>query len=147
MAGASPPGAPGSRSADALVRLLQSLLAVVETRGRLLSTELEEERAWLELRVIFAVVAALAGGFALLLFTLLAVVAFWDTHRLEALATAGLVYAAIAAWAGLRVARIGAEKPALLGSTLAELARDREALRSGTLARRVAEAEGDEGAA
>ena len=63
------------------------------------------------------------------------------------LVRAGGVYALVAGWAGWRVARIGAEKPPLLASTLAELGRDRTALRDGTLARRVAEACGDEGAA
>jgi uncharacterized membrane protein YqjE len=137
------PGVPGSRTVDALGRLLVAVLGVVETRGRLLVTEMEEERASLEVRLLLAVVAAGAAGFALLLFTLLAVVAFWDTHRLEAIGIAGLVYAGIASWAGLRAKSIGKEKGSPFAASLEELAKDRAAIREGKLARRVAEIAGD----
>jgi uncharacterized membrane protein YqjE len=128
---------------DALGRLLVAVLAVVETRGRLLVAELEEERAAMEVRLLLAVIAAAAAGFALLLFTLLAVVAFWDTHRLEAIAVAGAVYLALALWAGWRARAIGLEKPAPFAASLGELAKDRAAIREGKLARRVAEITGD----
>ncbi len=144
MGGASSPGLPGtsglpgSRSAEALGRLLQTVLALLQTRGRLLATELEEERATLEARVLLAVVAVGAGGFALLLFTMLGIAAFWDTHRLLAIGVAGAVYAGIAAIAVARVLRLGAEKPPMFATTLAELDKDRRALREGTLTARVA---------
>ena len=138
MGGASSTGLPGARSAEALGRLLQTVLALLQTRGRLLATELEEERAVLETRVLLAVVAVGAGGFALLLFTMLGIAAFWDTHRLLAIGVAGGIYAVIAGVAAWRVMRLGAEKPPLFATTLAELEKDRRALREGTLTARVA---------
>jgi uncharacterized membrane protein YqjE len=131
---------PGARSAEALGRLSQAFLVLLQTRGKLLANDLETERAAQEARLICLVVAGGAAGVALLLFTLLGIVAFWDSHRLLAIGVAGAIYAAAALAAAARAARIGAEKPPLLADTLAELDKDRAALQSGSLARRVAEA-------
>jgi uncharacterized membrane protein YqjE len=136
---------PGARSVQALGRLGHALLGVLHTRGRLLVTELEVERAAQEARVLHLVIAAGAAGMCLLLVTFLAIVALWDTHRLEAIGGTALLYAVIAGWAAWRAGRIAADKPPLLGATLDELDRDRRALNDGALARRVAEAAGMDG--
>jgi uncharacterized membrane protein YqjE len=138
MSGGAP--LPGSRSAEALGRLSHAFLTLLQTRGKLLANDLETERAAQEARLMCLVVAAGAAGVSLLLFTLLGIVAFWDSHRLLAIGVAGAVYAAAALGAVARAARIGTEKPPLLADTLAELDKDRAALQDGSLARRVAQA-------
>lgn len=135
---------PGARSVHALGRLGHVFLGLIHTRGQLLVTELELERAAQEARLLHLAVAAGAAAMCVLLATFFAIVALWDTHRLEAIGAAALLYAALAGFAARRAARIAAEKPALLAGTLGELEQDRRALKDGSLARRVAEAAGSE---
>ena len=96
--------------------MVSTLLAIVQTRAELLSTELEEERIRLT--------SMLAWGFVTLLFVL----ALWDDHRLLAVGIPAAVFL-LAAFAAARVAASKAQaKPKLFSASLAELARDRERL-------------------
>jgi uncharacterized membrane protein YqjE len=133
-------GIPGARTAEALSRLMQVLLGALGTRGALLVTEVEEARAHLEARALWFAVAGVAGFVVALLGTLLWVVAWWDTHRMEALAAALGAWGALGVGAAWRAVALGRAAPPLLGASLAALREDRRALAEGRLARRVADA-------
>ena len=116
---------------EALRRLGTAVLGVIVTRLELVTAELEAER---EVRAQIAVLWVIVGFsllFAFSLFTLLIVAAFWDTHRYAAIGIAALVYALVAAVAGLRAQHLRAHRPGLLSATIAELKADRAALTGG----------------
>lgn len=112
-----------------LKRLTSSLLAILATRLELLANELQEERLRLTQLLLLGVFAAFCIGTGLILLNAFIVVLFWDDHRLVALGTLTLVYlvagAAVAMVLRAR-ARAGAK---LFAASLAELQKDRHALR------------------
>ena len=121
-----------ARATDGIVRSGQRMLAIVvgmvRTRLGLLAVELMEEKSRIWLMLVLTALALLFVAMALLMLSLLIVVAFWDENRL--LAIGGLlVFYLLAAGVTLLVLRrkamIGS---ALFASTLRELARDHDAL-------------------
>ena len=105
-----------------------TLLAIVQTRVELLSTELEEERIRLTSMLAWSFVMLFCAGLGVIFVTLLFVVALWDDHRLLAVGipAAAFLLAAFASW---RVVAAKAQaKPKLFSASLAELSRDRERL-------------------
>lgn len=105
-----------------------TLLAIVQTRAELLSTELEEERIRLTSMLAWSFVMLFCAGLGVVFVTLLFVVALWDDHRLLAVGipAAAFLLAAFASW---RVVAAKAQaKPRLFSASLAELSRDRERL-------------------
>jgi uncharacterized membrane protein YqjE len=123
--GVQPPGAPAPEGPMGALRALgRTLNHVVRIRGELFAVELREEVAR---RGRLLVLAAVAFGFlhmALLLFTLLAIAAFWDTHRLAAIGAIATTYLAAGGAAWLRIRRELATNPAPFAATLEELDRD-----------------------
>ena len=125
------PSGPLRRLLQSLSSLLETLIGIGETRLSLLATELQEEVYRAVGYLLYAAVAIFLAtiGTAMAAFAL--VILYWDTHRLlvsllvsGALLTAALVVVLILA-ARLR------SRPPLLGDTLAELRRDRQALTGG----------------
>lgn len=112
-----------------LKRLTSSLLAILATRLELLANELQEERLRLTQLLLLGVFAAFCIGTGLIFLNAFIVVLFWDDHRLMALGSLTLVYlvagAAVAMVLRAR-ARAGAK---LFAASLAELQKDRHALR------------------
>jgi uncharacterized membrane protein YqjE len=100
------------------------------TRLELLAVELQLEVRLLSQLLILALVALFAASMGVLLSGLAVIFAFWDTHRILASVLVVAVFFAIALIAGLVLARKFRTKPPLLAGTLAELARDRDLLRS-----------------
>lgn len=113
---------------DSLKGLAASLVAIVHTRLDLLSTELEEERARLASVLVMLFVALFCIGIGVVLLAFLIVVAFWESHRLLALAglTAFFLVGGATAF-GLARHRLRT-KPKLFAASLAELSKDREHL-------------------
>jgi uncharacterized membrane protein YqjE len=122
-------GGPGGSEAIGPIRgFARTLLSFVATRAQLAANEFEEQ--WIRLLEIaiwllaafflFAIALALGAVFVLAL--------FWDTHRMLAAALIPLPFAAAGAIAWLFARRRLAERPKFLGATLAEMARDREAV-------------------
>jgi uncharacterized membrane protein YqjE len=115
---------------ESMTNLAGTLVAIAHTRLDLLSVDLEEERAHLFSLVVLTLVALLCLGIAVVLATILLVVAFWDTHRLLALgALAGFfLVVGMSVWAfALHKART---KPRLFAASLSELFKDRQHLTS-----------------
>ena len=108
--------------------MVSTLLAIVQTRAELLSTELEEERIRLTSMLAWGFVTLFCAGLGIIFVTLLFVLALWDDHRLLAVGIPAAVFL-LAAFAAARVAASKAQaKPKLFSASLAELAKDRERL-------------------
>lgn len=128
MSQAPNPAGPGPISSARA--LGATVIELVRTRVELAVVELQEEG---QRRTRMLALAAAAGAFLALAALLLAafiVIAFWDNHRLLAAAGVTAAYAGLGVWALLRLKRLDRESPAPFEATLAELAKDVEALRS-----------------
>jgi uncharacterized membrane protein YqjE len=112
-----------------LRRLGSALLTTGRIRLELLAIEAQEEKERVAHLLLWAVLAALLAGFAVLMGLMLIVVALWDSHPLLALAGATLALTAAAAFAVLQVKGLVALPPSLFRSSIAELRRDAAALR------------------
>jgi uncharacterized membrane protein YqjE len=115
---------PATNLLHSIARLGGSLVATLQTRVELLTTEISEdiERGvrilmWAFVAALCAVLAALVAGIAV-------IVHFWDTHRMAATVGVAIVFA-VAALAAAVLARSGiVAKPRLLDATRSELQRD-----------------------
>ena len=107
-----------------LKRLAGTLLAIIQTRLELLSVELEEERLRVQQMLLYASVALLCFGLAIMLLTVFIVVLFWDSYRLQVVGGLSALFfvAGFVIWNALR--RLAREKPKPFSGSLAELAAD-----------------------
>ncbi len=126
----SEPGLPAASGLfDSAGRLLSTLLAVVQTRLELVSVDVSEAQQHL-LRLILASVAALfAVLIAVVLATLVLVMAYWDSQRLLVLGLLSLVYFGLGSGIALLAVREARRLPRAFASSIAELAKDRQQLR------------------
>ncbi len=113
---------------DSLRRVAATFVEIVHTRLELASTELAEERARLAQQMVAAVLALFCAGTAMVLGVV--ALAWWaGPDRAAAVLAASasvLLVAALAAAAWWQ--RIIANRPSLLGETLAQLQADAKAL-------------------
>ncbi|MDR0534374.1 MAG: phage holin family protein [Verrucomicrobiales bacterium] len=112
-----------------LKRLATNFIGVLETRGDLFVTELQEEKLRIMQLLIWTVIAAVLGAIALILLTLLLVVLFWnDDNRIMILAILSGIYLAGTVVAGcfLRKTLNGKARP--FEETINQLKKDRECL-------------------
>ncbi|WP_136418848.1 phage holin family protein [Herbaspirillum sp. ST 5-3] len=114
--------------AESVARLAATLLAVVQTRVELAATEVEEESLRYFSYLLMSLAAMFCLGIAVVLAVFLAVILYWDTHRIGILLTLIALFGLAGAMIGLRVQRQFRVKPKLLGHTMTELSRDTEAL-------------------
>ena len=128
----SDPGTAGS--APGVVGALRSLAAnavgIAQTRLELLANEFEEERVRTLKIVLFAAIALFCAGVGVLLITTWIIVALWDQYRLATLGFLAVFYLVVAGIILARLKARQAERPKLFSSSLAELARDRDLLKS-----------------
>jgi uncharacterized membrane protein YqjE len=113
---------------ESLRQLLAQLLALLQVRVELLTTELSGEIRRVAVVLVWAAVALLFGALAMLMVTVTIIVALWEQHRVLAAALVTLCFflvAALALWQVLR--RVRGRKP-LLAASLEELRRDRAAI-------------------
>jgi uncharacterized membrane protein YqjE len=107
-----------------------SLIAIAHTRLELLTTELQEEVRQVGAILLWAFIAAFTALLGLFLASLVVIFAFWETHRIAAsLAMIGM-FVAMAIFAALVLRKKLRDKPPMLDDTLAELAKDRDNLKS-----------------
>ena len=112
-------------------RVLVSLIEIGQTRLQLASTEVEEERLRIAELLLYATVALFFLGVGLVLASLLVVLLFWDTHRELVLAGLSGLFLLVGAVLSITWRNKARHKPKLLATTVAELKRDRDALRAG----------------
>lgn len=127
---AEPPRGPFSGIFKSIAQLLATAVGIAQTRLELLSTELQEEVHRVAEIMLWATVALLAAGVGLLMFALVIIFVYWDTHRLAASIAVTSVFFLIAVIAGLTLRAKVRSKPPLLDATLAELKKDRASLLS-----------------
>jgi uncharacterized membrane protein YqjE len=116
-------------------RLLESIkalgttaIAAVETRLRLLSTDLEAERDALVRLIFWGAVFLFSLFLGVVLAAMLVVMAFWESGRLVVLAVLSGVALGVAAAVGLGLVAWWRRRPPAFATTLEELAKDRERL-------------------
>lgn len=110
-------------------RLASSVLATLATRLELLANELEEEGLRLIQMLCFGIFALFCFSMALLLLAVLMVVLFWNDHRLEVLALSSGVFVLLGVVAALLLRGKIKSGSTLFSVSLAELAKDNQALR------------------
>jgi len=113
---------------DSVKSLAATLLGMGQTRLELLSTELEEERAWLTAMMVWVLIAMFFAALAIVLATILVVIVFWDSYRLQAISVLIFLFIAASAIAWRVVFTMSRKKPRLFSASLAEIAKDRELL-------------------
>lgn len=120
---------PKPRLADSLHGIVDAGLQTVQTRLELLALELQEEKLRLSGLAINIVLCGLLLGFGLVFLMVFLTVLFWEEHRLIALG----ISTAVCLGGGLLAASNAAHEfkrgSRLFAASLAELARDREALK------------------
>ena len=125
---------PGAGPAPGVIAALRSLaantVAIVHTRLELLANEVEEERLRTLQIVLLAVIALFCAAVGVLLITTWIVVALWEQYRLATLAALALAYLIAAGIALRKLKAKTAVRPKLFSTSLAELARDRDLLKS-----------------
>jgi uncharacterized membrane protein YqjE len=109
-------------------RILAILVTMVRTRLGLLAVELMEEKSRIWLMLVLTALALIFASMALLMLSLLVIVAFWDDNRL--LAIGGLLAFYVAAAVGsVLVLRYKAKMGSpLFAHTLRELSKDGDEL-------------------
>jgi uncharacterized membrane protein YqjE len=110
---------------DLLGRLAASVASAVDTRVQLAALEFAEERDRARDRLVLVLVAAIAGGFALLGLNGLFVVLLWDRLGWVALLLPTLLWLAVAALAAYRLSVASRREQRPFAATLAEFSRDR----------------------
>lgn len=114
----------GAELLDSLKTLAGSVTAILHTRMELLAIDLEEARERLTMLITLLLMALFFIGVGIVLLTLLIIVLFWDTHRLQVMAgLTGLFLAGgvAAAWMAVQKMRT---LPRVFAATLAILYRD-----------------------
>ncbi len=113
-----------------LTNLVATVVGIVQTRVELLTTELQEEIHRVAELLVWTVIALLAAGMGLFIAALAIIFVFWDTHRVLASVLVTAAFFGIALVAALVLQAKLRSKPPMLDATLAELAKDRDALKS-----------------
>jgi len=123
---------PQARSPDPSVRVAgEALLGLVATRIELLGVELHEEALHLQRMLVQGVVAAFLFGAAVVMAGVLVAAAFWDSHRLLALAGVTVFYGGAGAVLIMRLRSFIETRPAPFHATVGEIEADLKALRQG----------------
>ena len=126
--GTASPGA-ASRLLRSVVQLLDTVLQAVQTRGELLTTEVEEEFARVGRVLLLGMATLLVGILGALIAGFVVVLVFWETHRLAAALAVLGVFLLGAVICGLAVRRELRARRRLFEATLTELAGDVARLR------------------
>lgn len=125
---------PGPEPAPGLMASLRNLaahaVAILRTRLDLLATEFQEERLRLAQVAFWSVLALVFLSVAVVMFTLLIVVVFWDTHRVTVVALLAVGYLVLGLGIGFWVRSRLRSKSPLFSASLAQLAKDHEQLNS-----------------
>ncbi|MCZ7558870.1 MAG: phage holin family protein [Burkholderiaceae bacterium] len=109
----------------ARVRVLaSSLLEILETRPELVGADLELQGERLRLIIALLFAGLLFLALALVFASVLAIAAFWDTHRLAAVAVVAAVHLAAGAGCLLWLRRLVRMGPRPFEATIAELRQD-----------------------
>ena len=121
--------APRPRLAESLHGIVDAGLQTVQTRLELLAIELQEEKLRLAGLALNVVLAGLLLGFGLMFLLVFLTVLFWEEHRLLALGISTVICLIGGLLAASKAAHAFRSGTKLFSASLAELTRDRAALR------------------
>lgn len=123
----SEPTKPGL--ASSLHGLFDTGLHTVQTRIELLAVEWQEEKLRLTSLLFNILLSAVLLGFSLVFVAVFLTVLFWEEHRLLALGLASALFIGGGLLTATNAAREIRRGSRLFAASLAEIARDREAIR------------------
>jgi uncharacterized membrane protein YqjE len=127
---AKPSSGPATGLLASLQRLLGSFAEILHTRVEIISIELEEEVWRVRQLILYGLVSFFFLGLGLLMVTLFVVKASSENYQLYVLGGFAVLYMGIGAIAALTVRRKLRNRPRLFSTTLSELDKDRNSLRS-----------------
>jgi uncharacterized membrane protein YqjE len=113
---------------ESLASFASTLVAIMHTRLDLLSTDLEEDQAHLLSLLVLALTALFFVGVAVVLATILLVVAFWESDRLLVLGLLAGFFLTVGLAAGAVAMHKARTKPRPFAASLQELYKDRQQL-------------------
>ena len=113
-----------------LTTALGTLSSAVHTRVQLFATELEQEIERLKQLMLLALILFFCGTFGIILLTVFTVAIFWQAGWVYALGALALIYLGAGVTAALLLRKKNLAHPRLFSTTLSELAKDRDRLRS-----------------
>lgn len=116
---------------DSLRRFARTALGLARTRLEILATEIEEERIRVTQLALLVAAIVFCLQVALVLLVVLVVMLLWDSHRVVTLSLLGAFFLVAAVAAAARLRFLLRTRPRIFASTIAELAKDEERLRSG----------------
>lgn len=114
--------------AAGLRALLDTGLAIAQTRLELLAVEAQEEKLRVSRLLLNVVLAALLLGAGAVFLAIFLTVLLWDDHRLLALGAATVALLAAGLYTASNAAAESRRGSRLFSASLAELARDRDAI-------------------
>jgi uncharacterized membrane protein YqjE len=120
---------PSPKLLESVRNLFGSLVAMVQTRLELASVEFAEERSRLMKVGLLACFGLVFFGIALVTFTALIAILFWDTYRWQALVALVVTYLVLSAGCLATARHLVRNAPPMFEATLAEIDKDRETLR------------------
>jgi uncharacterized membrane protein YqjE len=109
---------------DAIRSTLGTTAKLVRTRLDIISTELEEQREWLQNLVLYGLAGIFLISMGLVLVTLFVVVLFWESHRTAVLGGFSALYLGLGIFAIVTFKNTLHKRPKLFAATTAELAKD-----------------------
>ena len=112
----------------ALKRIAATLLAMTQTRFEMAGIELIEEKNRLLSQVFTGLAAVLFMSFGVMVLTFMVAAHFWDSYRITALLSIALVYLGLGGFFWWKMKTLVDEAPAPFQATLAEIAKDRDAI-------------------
>ena len=129
---AEQPVAPEAGLFTTLKALSSNLLAIVQTRLELLSTDVAEERERLLKLLVMVLIALFCLGVGVMLLALLIVVALWESNRLYALVGMIAFFLVAGLGVGWTAIQWSRRQPRLCDASITELTKDRQDLTSGS---------------
>jgi len=112
----------------ALRRLAATAVDLLRTRGELLATEIEEERARLVRLIVLAVIAGFFLAIGVITLTIFIILVSWDRHGLLVAGVLAAIYLGIGMVSAFGVRKLAQERSKLFSASLAELRKDRDQL-------------------
>jgi uncharacterized membrane protein YqjE len=109
---------------DSIRTCLSTTSRLVRTRLDIISTELEEQREWLQSLMLLAVAGLFFVGMGIVLVTLFVVMLFWESHPAAVLGGFSALYLGVGIWAVLTFRNMMHKRPKLFATTTQELAKD-----------------------
>jgi uncharacterized membrane protein YqjE len=109
---------------DSFRSFVATWVAVIKTRVDIVSTELEEQREWMQQLVILAVAATFALSIGLVVFTLFITMLFWEDHRLLVLGSFSVLYLGAGIIMAVSLRKRLKSRPRIFTTTSEELTKD-----------------------